>query len=469
MVFSSLVFLYGFLPLCLLAYFLARSLRAKNIVLVIASLFFYAWGEPVWVCLLIFSAMVDFIHGKLIHKYRGRWQAKAALCSSLIINFSLLGVFKYLGFFMETLNLIPGVSVTPINFALPIGISFYTFQTVSYTIDVYRGKAKVQKSFLSFLLFVSLFPQLVAGPILRYTDLAEQLDKRKHTLDKVGQGVTRFLIGLGKKVLIANTAGAIVATLLEGNLTDLSVSSAWFGMLMFAFQIYFDFSGYSDMAIGMGKMFGFEYAENFNYPYIARSVTDFWRRWHISLGQFFRDYVYIPMGGNRSHALRNILVVWFLTGMWHGASWNFIFWGLYFGLLLLVEKYMLRSFWERMPKLPAQFLTFFLVVIGWVFFYFVDTDRLWQMFGILFGLSGQPLVDAQIGTIVMNNIFFVFAAGLASLPIAKLMRGLCGKLFVGRTIHVLPLLQTVYNVLLLGASTILLVSSSYNPFLYFRF
>ena len=318
MVFSSLVFLLRFLPVTLLLYFAVPGMKAKNAVLIAASLFFYAWGEPVWVILLIISSVIDYICGGLAGRHSGTPKGKLFVIISLVLNLGLLGVFKYGGFIVNNLNALFRLSIPDPGVSLPIGISFYTMQTISYTIDAYRGRAKVQKSFARFLLFVSMFPQLVAGPIVRYTDVEDQLAERHITLQGICEGITRFVAGLAKKALIANYAGFVAARFLDGELLSLSAPEVWFGLLCFTFQIYFDFSGYSDMAIGLGKVFGFTFPENFNYPYTAQSITDFWRRWHMTLGSFFRDYVYIPLGGNRRLQMRNIFIVWMLTGLWHG-------------------------------------------------------------------------------------------------------------------------------------------------------
>src|SRR6056297_3076471 len=326
MVFSSLFFLFLFLPLNLIIYNLVTSLKAKNLILIIFSLIFYAWGEPIWISLLIFSATIDYFNGKIIEKNRGNFKAKSTLAFSIFINISLLVFFKYYGFVVESINQTLNLTLTYKEFGLPIGISFYTFQTLSYTIDVYRGKVSSQKSYLKFLMFVSLFHQLVAGPIVRYKDIAKEIEYRTVSLSRFNKGILRFINGLGKKVIIANTAGNLAGFFLDGNIENLSVLGSWYGISLFAVQIYFDFSGYSDMAIGLGHMCGFTYRENFNYPYIAKSATDFWRRWHISLGSFFRDYVYIPLGGNKKRHILNLSIVWFLTGLWHGASWNFVLW-----------------------------------------------------------------------------------------------------------------------------------------------
>ncbi len=471
MVFSSLIFLFGFFPICLALYFLAPNLKAKNIILMVLSLLFYAWGEPVWVILLIFSAIVDFVNGQLIDKYRGQWQSKAALLASVVINLGLLATFKYSGFLVENINAITGLGLPVPGFSLPIGISFYTFQTLSYSIDVYRGNTQVQKSFTDFLLFVSLFPQLIAGPILRYADIAKQLSDRRTTLKGFSAGITRFVCGLAKKVLIANVAGSLATPILDGDLSSVSVAGGWFAIMLYAFQIYFDFSGYSDMAIGLGKMFGFDYGENFNYPYIARSATDFWRRWHISLSSFFRDYVYIPLGGNRRGLpiqLRNILIVWFLTGLWHGASWNFILWGLFYAVFLILEKTFLLKTLDRIPSIFSHVYGILIILVGWVFFYFTDLSRCFQMLGVMFGIGANGFTDAKTSLVFFNNLPFVIAAVLACLPLKKLVRyGIhridpkTGRLSMG--------LSMGYNTVLFFICTAALVGSTYNPFLYFRF
>ncbi|MCL2083824.1 MAG: MBOAT family protein [Oscillospiraceae bacterium] len=470
MVFSSLEFLYIFLPCCLMLYFAMPGLKAKNHMLTVLSLLFYAWGEPVWVCLLVFSAFTDYVCGRMAGKYRGAWGAKAALIASIVINLGLLCTFKYMNFFLENIGLLLRTGMPSVGLTMPIGISFYTFQTLSYTIDVYRGKVPVQRSFASFLLFVSLFPQLIAGPILRYSEIAEQIENRRCTFGGMASGLARFMAGLGKKVLIANFAGRTADLILGGDLYAMTALDAWIGMLCFTFQIYFDFSGYSDMAIGLGRIFGFRYGENFRYPYISRSITEFWRRWHISLGSFFRDYVYIPMGGNRRLHVRNILAVWLLTGLWHGASWNFVLWGLYYGVLLVIEKFALKG--RRVPAAPALLVTFFLTVMGWVLFYFTDLTRAGATYMAMFGI-GHDAVSRTALVRLMNNLPLLALAAVAATPLpagmAGYLRGLGLNISPPRAGAVRAGLTAAAAAALLGLSTVALVGDSYNPFLYFRF
>ncbi|GHV09191.1 alginate regulatory protein [Clostridia bacterium] len=463
MVFASLPFLYVFLPAALLLYFAMPKLKAKNYMLILLSLLFYAFGEPIWVALLVVSALTDYVNGLIIgSKPKGK-RAKFALISSLVVNLGLLAAFKYLNLLFGTLGWLIGTEMPYSSLVMPIGISFYTFQTLSYTIDVYRGKADVQRSFTSFLLFVALFPQLIAGPILRYTELARQLENRRSTLKGAAEGFTRFLFGLGKKVLIANFAGSTADMILKADLNDASTLAVWIGITCYAFQIYFDFSGYSDMALGLGKIFGFEYGENFNYPYISRSITDFWRRWHISLGKFFRDYVYIPLGGNRKRQLLNIFIVWFLTGLWHGASWNFVLWGLYYGVLLAIEKFIIKPLF---PKLSQRWfmipVTFILTLLGWVFFYFTDLSKAFEAFRAMFGM-GHALSDATAMIYLRNNIPLLIVAIIGATPLPK------GISYVIREGSAKSLIGAALGLLLLLGATIALVGDSYNPFLYFRF
>jgi alginate O-acetyltransferase complex protein AlgI len=471
MVFSSLLFIYGFLPLCLLFYFFAGRQSTKNIVLLIFSLLFYAWGEPVWVILMILTGSLIYWAGKKIDQNRtDKPKAKLFLALTIIIALTSLAVFKYSGFVISNINLIPGIQIRQPQFTLPIGISFYTFQSLTYAIDLYRGKAEVQRSLKNFLLYVSLFPQLIAGPIVRYTDISEQIDNRAVTVEDFSSGVSRFLTGLAKKVLIANHAGEIVAQTLETRLAQLSAVEAWIGLLAFSLQIYFDFSGYSDMAIGLGRMFGFKFLENFNYPYIAASITDFWRRWHISLSTFFRDYVYIPLGGNRSKQIRNMFIVWSLTGLWHGASWNFVFWGIYFFLFLALEKIFLLGILEKLHKSAGHIYTLLVVFFGWIFFYFQNTSDLISMFKAMFAIKDYSFYNVRAEILISNEIVFLAAAIILATPLVKnLYKKTAGLMADSRKQPVMAALLSAVHLLILIISTASLAGSSFNPFLYFRF
>ena len=464
------MFLFIFFPVTLFFYFIVKNDKVKNIVLVIASLIFYSWGEPVWVCLLIFSSILDYTVSLGIEKYRGKKITKLFIALSVFINLGLLAAFKYSGFFISTLNGIFRLSLHVPTFSLPIGISFYTFQTMSYSLDVYKGDVKAQKSFINFLMFVSLFPQLIAGPIVRYSDIDTQIDHRTVTIDGFANGMTRFMAGLGKKVLIANYAGSLAESLLA-NVDNAAVMSVWVGVLFYAFQIYFDFSGHSDMAIGLGHMFGFDYPENFKYPYISTSITDFWRRWHITLSSFFRDYVYIPLGGNRVSLPRQILnlfIVWGLTGLWHGASWNFVIWGLYYFVFLCLEKFVLKKFFDKIPKVIRWMYSMFVVLIGWMIFYFEDFSAMKSAFSVAFGASGNSLTDPVMNAMIINNIPFIIIAAIACAPVAKLVKAGVAKL-KQRAPVTAPIFGTVFNVAMLILCVASLAGSTYNPFLYFRF
>ncbi|MCI8648849.1 MAG: MBOAT family protein [Anaerotruncus sp.] len=469
MIFANLLFLYLFLPLNLLLYFLFKSVVYRNIVLIVFSFLFYAWGEPVWFLLLLFTAMIDYVHGQLIGRYRGTWIAHAALISSLVVNLGILVTFKYSGFFIGNLNAIFGTALPVPTFSLPIGISFYTFQTISYVVDVYHGEVEPQDNPFWYLLYLSMYHQLVAGPVVRYADINREICGRRVSAAEFSEGLSRFMFGLAKKVLIANVAGEFAIEYMEGNLARLSVGGAWFGAIMFSLQIYYDFSGYSDMAIGLGRIFGFHYKENFNYPYAATSVTDFWRRWHISLGSFFRDYVYIPLGGNRRHQYFNLVIVWFLTGFWHGASWNFILWGLYFGLFLLLEKRFFLHKLEQLPRAVGHIYLLFVAVVSWVIFYFTDLGRLGTYLKIMFGLSGRPIWDSRIGVVVMNNIFWMLIALVFCMPLVRLFQRFVAQGLGDKQVLVLRCCQVPLNFTLLLLCTAKLVGQSYNPFLYYRF
>ena len=467
MVFSSLTFLLLFLPAVLLVYF-AVPRQGKNAVLFIFSLIFYAWGEPIYVVLMLFSTVLDYTCGRLVEKYKGTSKQKIGLILSICTNLGLLFFFKYTDFFIGTVNGIFGTAIPQLNLPLPIGISFYTFQTMSYTIDVYRGDAKMQRNIISFGAYVSLFPQLIAGPIVRYQDIAEQLDERTHSFDKFGDGVKHFVTGLGKKVLLANNIGLLWSTISKTNAAELTAVGAWLGIIAFGFQIYFDFSGYSDMAIGLGKMFGFEFLENFNYPYISKSVTEFWRRWHMSLGTWFRDYVYIPLGGNRKGLpiqLRNITVVWLLTGFWHGASWNFVLWGVFYGLLLVCEKLFLGKWLRKVPAFVGHAYTLLAVTFSWVLFSFEDLSQGWAFLKVMFG-AGKGLISDGTLYQLFSYLPLLMICVVAATPLMK-------KLYEKMTARCEEgLLLTADTVRVLGLSALsvaYLISGSYNPFLYFRF
>jgi alginate O-acetyltransferase complex protein AlgI len=469
MVFASLTFLFRFLPLNLALYYISSNKDYRNWILVIFSIFFYSWGEPIWVVLLFISALVDYINGLVIERYRGTIGEKLGLISSLVINLGLLGTFKYSGFITENINALFGLDLAVPSFALPIGISFYTFQTISYTVDVYRGEVKAQRSFMKFMMFVSLYSQLVAGPIVRYQHIAHEIDNRTISTDDISYGVTRFCQGLFKKVFFANIAGELAQPFLNGNLETLSVGGSWFGIIMFSLQIYFDFSGYSDMAIGLGRMFGFHFHENFNHPYIAKSATDFWRRWHISLGSFFRDYLYIPLGGNKTNFYRNLLIVWFLTGLWHGASWNFIFWGLYFGILIALERLFLSKFLERLPVFFSHTYLILIAIFGWVIFYFTDLSTLGAYLSVMMGFSGHAFWDVALGSQLQANIIWFLIALIFCMPVAKFLKAKLDHRITDKQRLALPYMQTAWNVVMLLISVAFLVGKTYNPFLYFRF
>ena len=470
MVFSSLEFLLMFLTITLLVYFIV-PLKARNIVLLIVSLIFYGWGEPVYVFLMIFTIAVDYIFGLLVErnlKKDDRKKAKTCLVLSIVINLSILGFFKYYDFFVSNLRLIPGLSGLPLlGLSLPIGISFYTFQALSYVIDVYRGDTGAQHNAAAFGAYVTLYPQLIAGPIVRYKDVDDQLTEREHSVPLFADGVRTFVAGMGKKVLLANMAGQLWEYFKATPTDERTVVGAWLGMLCYTFQIYFDFSGYSDMAIGLGKMIGFRFLENFNYPYISKSITEFWRRWHISLGTWFREYVYIPLGGNRcsrAKNLRNIFIVWFLTGFWHGASWNYILWGLYYFVLLMIEKTFLLEKLKKAPAVVSHIYTMFFVVIGWLLFVFEDlsTGVVWlgNMFGV--GVSGVAS-GSDVYNLLRNLIFFAILV-VACTPLPKKL----WKKFTDGSAAV-KTISAIGCTLTLLLSMAYLVDSTFNPFLYFRF
>lgn len=468
MVFSSLIFLYIFFPLNIIFYFIIKNNTYRNLVLLSFSLFFYAWGEPLFISVMIFSGLINYFFAILVDKYRGTPKSKLSLFMAVFIDLMLLGFFKYYNFFIGNLNFLFSTNIGLSKIGLPIGISFYTFQIISYVVDVYRHDVPAQKKFYKLLLYMSLYHQLIAGPIVRYKDVEHEIDNRIITEDQMSYGINRFIIGLLKKVLIANTAGQTATALLGSNFSELSILGAWLGIIMYTLQIYFDFSGYSDMAIGLGRVFGFTYKENFNYPYIAKSVQDFWRRWHMSLSSFFRDYVYIPLGGNRQHFVRNLLIVWMLTGFWHGASYNFIVWGLYYGIFLLLERTVLSNIIKKLPAFVSHIYLMLIVTIGWVFFYFIDLTEGLHFIKILFGLNGNALYNIKFEVEFFNNIVFLIFAILASTPLFKNIFSKLSEQLNARD-KSLYVLQTLFNAAILIITTIMLVGQTYNPFLYFRF
>lgn len=464
MVFSSLVFMFAYLPITLLAYYLVPR-QGRNIFLFIVNLIFYGWGEPKLVLLMVFNIFFNYIGGWLVDKYRADAKKKKLfLILTCVLDIGILAVFKYTGMITETLNMLPFLNIPELQISLPIGISFYTFQTMSYVIDVYRDDAPVSKNFINFGTYVALFPQLIAGPIVRYRDVAEQLVNRRETLEMFTRGVKLFMVGLAKKVIIANTMGTITTNIFATT-DENGVVGTWVGMIAYTFQIYFDFSGYSDMACGLGNMMGFEFLKNFNYPYIAKSITDFWRRWHISLSTWFKEYVYIPLGGNRKGVKRqilNLLIVWGLTGLWHGAAYNFVLWGLYYGLLLILEKFVLKKFLDRLPSFVQHIYTLFIIIIGWGLFYFTDVGQLGEFMVDLFNF-GNGICGDQAFNLIMSNLPMLIIAAVASTPLATMLY----TRFEHTRFMWIP--ETLYCMGILAVSTSSLVNQSYNPFLYFRF
>jgi alginate O-acetyltransferase complex protein AlgI len=467
MLFSSISFLYFFLPAVLALYFAAPR-KFKNFVLLSASLFFYFYGEPVYSLLMIASSVSGYLHGLWIYSARGSRYAKIPLASSAAVGIGALIYFKYTGFFIENANFFFGTDFSPPKIVMPIGISFYTFQILSYTVDVYRGEAKVQKNILDFMTYVSLFPQLIAGPIVRYTTVEEDLSSRTHSFADAAYGINRFIIGLSKKVIIANTLGELSDIFQKAD--NKTVVFYWMGAAAFMLQIYYDFSGYSDMAIGLGRIFGFRFLENFNYPYISRSLTEFWRRWHMSLGTWFRDYVYIPMGGNRAGTLkyiRNIAVVWFLTGFWHGAQWNFIVWGLYFAVLISAEKFLFKRFLEKLPSFLRHAYTLLFLTVSFVIFNAESLSGSMRDLAGMAGLSGVPFLNFETLYYLRSYaaVFIVAAAGAtpaAAYVIKKIKSGKKGG-------YLMNIAEPAAHAALLLIVTGYLVDGSFNPFLYFRF
>ena len=476
LIFADLFFIYFFLPLCLTLYFITKKTRYRNYVLVGFSLVFYAWGEPVWVFILLLSSVINYFAALAIDNAKSRSKAKMLMALVTIWDLGVLFCFKYIGFFVSNIDSWFGLSIPVPKITLPIGISFYTFQTLSYVIDVYRRQVPVQKTYSKLLLYISLFPQLVAGPIVRYSTIANEIDKRKTTIKDISDGISRIILGLGKKVIIANSISSIVTSLfgeMENGyeaMGGVTVLGTWYGAVLVGLWYYFDFSGYSDMAIGMGRIFGFHFDENFKYPYICRSITEFWRRWHISLSTWFRDYVYIPLGGNRKGRTRqciNIMIVWSLTGFWHGASWNFMIWGAYFGVLLLIEKLFLLKKLENANGFVQHLYAVALVAIGWGIFYFEDFASLGKFFKSLIGFAPGGFTDLSTNSIFTQNIWLFFAACAFSTPmIPKIRKAVCKSEGSAKAFGTFSVLC---NLAILLVSSMMLVNTTNNPFLYFKF
>ena len=467
MVFSSISFLYYFLPVTFFTYFLVPR-KFKNFILLIASLTFYFYGEPIYTVLLLISSVSDFFHSRYIEKHLGSKKAKYALVSSVVINLGMLGFFKYADFLLLNINQLLGTTIPYLHLSLPIGISFFTFQTMSYTIDVYRGETKAERGFLNFATYVSLFPQLVAGPIVRYQTISDELKNRRHTLAQVSNGLKRFVIGLSKKVLIANQLGELSNIFRDSH--EPSVLFYWIYAIAFSLQIYFDFSGYSDMAIGLGRMFGFSFPENFNYPYVSRSITDFWRRWHMTLGSWFRDYVYIPLGGNRGTAalwIRNIVIVWFLTGFWHGAQWNFAIWGLYFGVILVLEKKWTLKYLERVHAVVRHLYVLLVVILSFVIFNATGISGISSDLAGLFGFKDIPMISNETIYQMKNYAVVLILAVIGATPVIKEVYFKLLKYKISSILMIV--IEPATLLLLLVSVTAFLVDGSYNPFLYFRF
>ena len=473
MVFSSAVFLFVFFPLTLILYFMVgrsgneeKDIAKKNLILCLASLIFYAWGEPVYIVLMCLSIFFNYHLGLDMEKHRdSSRKMKALLIFGVCFNLFMLGFFKYAGFIVGNINSLFGTAIEFEGLPLPVGISFYTFQILSYVIDVYKGQTRAQTNIINFASYISMFPQLIAGPIVQYSDIEKQLSHRTVTIDNFYEGIVCFIRGLGKKVLFANTIGAVYTDIISQGIGNASVVTAWLCIVCYTLQIYFDFSGYSDMAVGLGKMFGFEFVQNFNYPYKATSITDFWRRWHISLSSWFRDYVYIPLGGNRKGTLRtvfNIFVVWSLTGMWHGAAWNFIAWGMYYGVLLILEKYVLKSFLERIPLILRHIGTLIVVMIGWIFFSSENMAQVTDFIGALIGLGNGSFVDSQALYLLSENIFPVFAMALSAV-------GVFDMISTREETRAYKSFKCILYLVIFVLCITYLVSETYNPFLYFRF
>ena len=471
MVFSSAVFLFVFFPITMILYFIPgrneeKDISRKNLILCIASLIFYAWGEPVYIVLMCLSILFNFHLGLDMENHRNdRKKMKPLLIFGVTFNLFMLGFFKYSGFIADNINVALGLEIEYDALPLPVGISFYTFQILSYVIDVYNSKVRAQTKIVNFAAYISMFPQLIAGPIVQYKDIEKQLESRTVTIDNFYDGIIYFIRGLGKKVLFANTIGAVYSDIMADGIGNTSVITAWICIICYTLQIYFDFSGYSDMAVGLGKMFGFEFVQNFNFPYKAKSITDFWRRWHISLSSWFRDYVYIPLGGNRKGLTRtviNILIVWSLTGMWHGAAWNFIAWGMFYGVLLILEKYVLKDTLELIPTPLRHMGTLIVVMIGWVFFSCENIAQAGEFIGALVGFGEGGFIDSQAKYLLSENTFAIFAMGLSA-------AGVFDMISTREETRAYKIAKCVMYFIIFILSIAYLVSETYNPFLYFRF
>ena len=471
MTFSSLTFTTLFFPAVLILYFICTDLRWRNGVLLVASLIFYSWGEPIWVLAMIGSTAINYVAAMLIDRASSPGLRKTALVVGAAASLAVLFYFKYAAFLVNSVTSLFGVSFSIPVLELPIGISFYTFQVLTYTVDVYRDKSPVQRDPFKLMLYVSCFPQLIAGPIVQYSDVAVMLDERESTLEGFTEGMKRFAVGLSKKVLLANVCGLIIEELPSAaGASGMSVLGAWYISVLYSLQLYFDFSGYSDMAIGMGRIFGFTYKENFNYPYISKSASEFWHRWHISLGSFFRDYVYIPLGGNRRSRARtalNLAIVWALTGLWHGASWNFVIWGLYYGVLIILEKLVLADFREKLPGAAQHIAALFLIVVGWTVFYYTDMGCLGKHLGAMFGIGAAGLSDPVTMAVIRKYTVLPLIAAIASLPILPQLKAWLGK--HEKLEGAADIVSLVCLTALMLLSMIFIVGQSYNPFIYFRF
>ena len=471
MTFSSLTFTTLFFPVVLILYFICTDLRWRNGVLLVASLIFYSWGEPIWVLAMIGSTAINYVAAMLIDRASSPGLRKTALVVGAAASLAVLFYFKYAAFLVNSVTSLFGVSFSIPVLELPIGISFYTFQVLTYTVDVYRGKSPVQRDPFKLMLYVSCFPQLIAGPIVQYSDVAVMLDERESTPDGFTEGMKRFAVGLSKKVLLANVCGLIIEELPSAaGASGMSVLGAWYISVLYSLQLYFDFSGYSDMAIGMGRIFGFTYKENFNYPYISKSASEFWHRWHISLGSFFRDYVYIPLGGNRRGRARtalNLAIVWALTGLWHGASWNFVIWGLYYGVLIILEKLVLADFREKLPGAAQHIAALLLIVVGWTVFYYTDMGCLGKHLGAMFGIGAAGLSDPVTMAVIRKYTVLPLIAAIASLPILPRLKAWLGK--HEKLEGAADIVSLVCLTALMLLSMIFIVGQSYNPFIYFRF